>query len=257
MLKPKLKPQTNGTDTKDIAKINASLNPKPPKVWPGRLWRALPWFFIWMSLNNIGARIAKLETPYRGLLTLVQVGPDAKPILAMGTEAGTLEDNNVKAFLSDFISILWRYDKHLPPALGGGIDPGVTLGEEKVKVLTPMFLARAALNNAIANNLLLQIMQGAPKDLDQGGTGILTNIHVAHIEKVGDTRVVTVGAFMQVRGPDGSLRPSGPWARKITVAPVPKPKHLLGKSRAEAILNNALLRGLEIIAVEDAPEVLP
>jgi hypothetical protein len=257
MFKLKTKPQTNGTDTKDIAKINASLNPKPPKVWPGRIWRALPWFFIWMSINNIGARIAKLETPYQGLLTLVQVGPDAKPILAMGTEAGTLEDNNVKAFLAEFIPILWRYDKRLPPALGSAVDPGVTLGEEKTKVLTPMFLARAAVNNGIANNLLLQIMQGAPKDLDQGGTGILTNINIAHIEKQGDTRVVTVGALMQVSGPDGTLRSTGPWARKITVAPVAKPRHLLGKSRAEAILNTALLRGLEITAVEDAPEVLP
>jgi hypothetical protein len=46
MFKTKSKSQANGSDTQEIAKINASLNPKPPKVWPGRIWRALPWFHL-------------------------------------------------------------------------------------------------------------------------------------------------------------------------------------------------------------------
>ena len=240
-------------ETRNVEKL---LQPKKPNPWFRRLLAALPWFWLWITINGVGMKVSALESQYKDPPVLVQVGAEAKPFLAQQVTERHLNALNVQAFVHEVVPILWRLNAKLPEEMGGGVDPGVKMGE--VRVPTPMYMAKAAVVESIADSLVTQIVQSGPKELWRGASATVSNLQVSEPEgKTPTFRTVIVTGLLRVDAPDGTPLMAQPWARKLKIIPVQKPKFLLKKSAIEEKYNLFLMRGLQISSVQDAKEVLP
>ena len=246
-----------------IDQLEDALTSKPK---PNRLaFLRSPWtgvyfllFLIWLKLGGIQDRVFKAVDTYTTAPVLVQVGADAKPILAKQAEDGVLNPDNVKAFVAEEIRLLNRFDSTLPAEAGGGKDKGVQLPNSKTVVPTPIFLALQGVNTTLAPGWSETHMQAAPKDLWKGSASTLQNLKVSEPTGEGLSRTVTVQAIQVTDNPDGSPRSAMLWARKVTVTAVQKPRFVLTPSLIERKYNAVLARGLQVqLPITDAPEVLP
>ena len=223
--------------------------------WPGVYFLLI---LIWLKLGGIQDRVFKAVDSYTTAPVLVQVGSNGQPILARQSEEGNLNPKNVKAYVSEIIPLLNRFDTTLPAESGGGLDKGVTLPNSTVKVPSPVFLALQGVDTTAAPKWTETHMQSAPKDLWKGAKSTLQNVKVSESTGTGNTRTVTVQAIQVTDNPDGSPRSAQLWARKVTVAAVQKPRWVLEPSLIQRKYNAMLGRGLQIqLPMLDAPEVLP
>ena len=222
--------------------------------------RCLPWLIIWMAIQGVNGRVAQLAGNYSERPVLVQVGRDGKPITAIQSAEGHLNSVNVTAFAAEVVPLLYRLDRRLPAEMGGGIDPGIKVGENGVRVPTPMFLAKAALSPDIANGFLLARMKRAPKDFWDGVAQTIQGLQVSEPQKDAQNptiRTVVASGLLVTDNPDGSPREAQRWARKLTIQSVQEPVFLLKPSAIEEKYNLFLARGLLIVGIADALDVLP
>ena len=224
------------------------------------LLRVFPWFIIWMAIQGVGQKVSQLTGSYSERPVLVQVGRDAKPIMAVQSSEGRLNAANVTQFAAEVMPLLYRVDSKLPAEMGGGKDPGIKVGENQIRVPTPMFLAKAALSPDISDGFLVARMKRAPKDLWDGAAQTIQGLQVGEVMKDSQNpniRTVVVSGLLVTDAPDGSPREAQRWARKLTIQSVQEPVFLLQKSAIEEKYNLFLARGLLITGINDALDVLP
>lgn len=212
----------------------------------------------WIKVGGIQDRVFKATDAYSNGPVLVQVGVDAKPILAQQALEGSLNPENVQAFIAEIVPVLNRFDATLPAESGGGIDKGVKQANTKLAIPTPIYLALQAVDQTTAPDWISAHMKNAPLDLYQGAKSTLKNLTISTPTGTGNTRTVTASAIQVTDNPDGSPRSAMLWARKIKVRAIQKPRFILTPNLIERKYNAVLARGLQIqLPITDATEVLP
>lgn len=243
--------------------IRTALNSPPParKNWKERSLKALPWIILFMFVANTNGKVAKIYDRYKGDDTpvLVQVGPNATPILAKQSEEGALNPQNIKSFLKLCVPLLNRASSVLPIEAGGGLDPGVQFSG-KLKIPTTLDMATSCLAPGIQQGYLQARAMLLPKDLWKGGEQALVAFSVGEVTKTPNKplfRDVIVTGQLVTKSADQKSRSIQQWARTITVRAVQKPQYVLKPTALEQQYNLFRSRRLEIFQIDDAKEVLP
>jgi hypothetical protein len=252
--------QDGQTNSEAIASLRSGMVRSPRSDWKGRALKIAPWFLLFMTVFGINGKVSRIDKQLDGENTpiLVQVGTDATPILAKRASEGALNAANVEQFLGECLPLLWRGDATLPQEAGGGKDEGVKVG--KTVVPTPMYLARSCLNPAIAESWIEARASTLPKDTWKGARQTIAGLQIGEVKPVKGNplrRAIVCVGMLVTDNPDGTPRSAQQWARTFIVQGVQKPRYVLKPNSIEEKYNHFLKRRLQIVDVENAPEVLP
>jgi hypothetical protein len=252
--------QDGQTNAEAISRLRSGMVRAPGTDWKGKTLRIAPWFFLFMTVFGINGKVSRIDKQLDGENTpiLVQVGTDATPILAKRASEGALNAANVEQFLGECLPLLWRGDATLPQEAGGGKDEGVKLA--KTLVPTPMYLARSCLNPAIAESWIEARASSLPKDTWKGTRQTIAGLQIGEVKPVKGNplrRAIVCVGMLVTDNPDGTPRAAQQWARTFIVQGVQKPRYVLKPSSIEEKYNHFLKRRLQIVDVDNAPEVLP
>jgi hypothetical protein len=252
--------QDGQTNAEAISRLRSGMVRAPRTDWKGKALRIAPWFFLFMTVFGINGKVSRIDKQLDGETTpiLVQVGTDATPILAKRASEGALNAANVEQFLGECLPLLWRGDATLPDEAGGGQDEGVKLA--KTLVPTPMYLARSCLNPAIAESWIEARASTLPKDTWKGARQTIAGLQIGEVKPVKGNplrRAIVCVGMLVTDNPDGTPRAAQQWARTFIVQGVQKPRYVLKPSSIEEKYNHFLKRRLQIVDIDNAPEVLP